>query len=459
MINEIKYFVVLGLGITGTSVVKKLSTDKNNILFIWDDDISRIQNTLCKMRCDTGHNNAENVKVLDIKNFFWDCPHYLVPSPGINLKTHSIAKQFIQNNSQVLTDIDILWMRNSDKKFIGITGTNGKSTTSSLVAHIIRSCTRKKVEFGGNIGVSAILLDDDADYYVIEISSYQLLNINKLILDYAVILNITLDHLDIHKTFEQYINAKKTILNLLNNIASIGLINLDDTICSDIYKNHCGTQKLMGFQLNNNISNAVTDTENGIVINSKLFNKQYEIPRSMIGEHNARNIACAIKITNMEQIPIECAIRSIKCFNSLPYRMENIAKFCNIEFINDSKATNVASSAVALSSFKNIYWIVGGRRKEDNINELLQYAANINTAYIIGESQDFFAYYLESVDISYKLCNELEYAIYTAYHDANKDYRDAVILLSPACSSFDQWRNFEERGNSFNRVVDQIINQ
>ena len=425
-----KNIAVFGLGKTGISVVKTLLNSGANI-YAWDDN--KIP-------------NINKIKFTPPSTYNWSTMDLLILSPGIPLKfptPHSVVLMAEKAGCKIISDIDLLYEARPDSTFIGITGTNGKSTTSSLIHHILQE-NNIKSSLGGNYGISALETAADADIYVLEMSSYQLDLSQHIKFNISILLNITPDHLDRHGNMENYISAKKKIFSE-NGIAVIGIDNK--------------ASKIIGDELENRLAfSAECILQDGF---SLLDNKLYKDGKMIASIPNKNiipeNIAAAYATCSMLGLGNDDIMQAIATFKNLPHRMELVAVFDNITFINDSKATNAEATQQALSKYQNIYWLLGGRAKKDGIKGLD--LKNVKQVFLIGEAIEEFAH---------TLCHELDYQNYTksytlqqalqqAYNMALNAAQPIIILLSPACSSFDQWSNFEARGDAFKRMVQEII--
>lgn len=466
-------FIVYGLGISGLSTLKFLAEKFPNNPVIGTDDnphaytIDKSSEILKKYA---------NVRFQTPDSILYDQNSKIIFSPGIPLyfpKPHKIIEICKKYQSHLMCDLELFYQLNkTNNHFIGITGTNGKSTTTALIGFILKEMNIN-CEVAGNIGIPCFELSQKENFcYVFEISSYQLDLVSNLKFDIANLTNITADHLDRHGNMLNYINTKQKIfLNQKNSDYSI--INLDNSVTKEIYN-----QQIENTSPKPNIIAISTSSipENGVaIINNQLINNIDNIgitlPFSspyLFGEHNAQNIAFAfasvycylLKINYFKDNFLEVTqniIKKIKLFKGLKHRLEIIRQIDDINFINDSKATNAESSEHALKAFNNIFWIVGGRAKEGGINILKPYFSKIIKAYLIGEASDDFAKILSQNNVNFEKCNDLKTAFSKSLSDAkNYSINQKNILLSPACASLDQWKNFEERGNFFCELANKV---
>lgn len=343
----------------------------------------------------------------------------LVVSPGIiafGEKAHALIKEAQQRNIPINNDIGLFRSMAPNKKLIAITGTNGKSTTTALIHHILQQAGVKS-EVGGNLGTPALTLDANADVYVLELSSYQLETAPFLKPDVAILLNVTPDHLDHHGTMENYIAAK---MRLFNGAAH--------TITGD-----------------------TLNYKEGMYAGHDL--RQFDRLR---GEHNWQNIAAAFEACTLYGLSSDQIWQGVETYPGLPHRQYQVRDIGNVIYVNDSKATNADATQKALRSFDNIYLIAGGLPKEGGLNGLENDLSGIKKVYLIGQAQHDFAAWLSAHDVTHEICDEMENAVTHAHKDAQNDGEKAVVLLSPACASWDQYPNFEERGKHFERLVNAL---
>ncbi|MGL9718222.1 MAG: UDP-N-acetylmuramoyl-L-alanine--D-glutamate ligase [Wolbachia sp.] len=421
---------VFGLGKTGLSVINAL-TKSGARVYAWDDNEEQIANTKTIYKeCNFIHP----------KEYDWHEIRTLIVSPGVPTKTHWMVKLARSFDCKIKSDIKLLLKaKATNQKVIGVTGTNGKSTTTSLIGHILKSSGRK-VAIGGNLGVPVLDLKEDAEIYVIELSSFQLELINEINVDIAILLNITPDHIDRHGSMENYIAAK---LKLING-SETAVIGCDNEITADVFNKFTGNKIPVSVSMPPFSSFQYPDTgglENG---DTKI---------NLVS--NAENIAAAYAVCKLLKIDSDTIINGIKSFPGLRHRNEPLGKIKNVSFVNDSKATNAKSSEKAILSYKNIYWIVGGRSKEGGIEPLSKHFTRIRKAFLIGESTEAFANVMGN-KVDCMKCYNLENAFKLAFEEAINSKEEITILLSPACSSFDQWKNFEERGEAFCRMFENL---
>ncbi|MCE2716846.1 MAG: UDP-N-acetylmuramoyl-L-alanine--D-glutamate ligase [Pseudomonadota bacterium] len=392
------------------------------------------------------HDDHQN-KIPDIK---WEDVIGIVQSPGIT-PSHPISQAAKQHNIPIYTDIDLLQKRSPQAKYIGITGTNGKSTTTALIGHILKEAGLKTA-VGGNIGVPALSLEqlDTNGWYVLELSSYQLELSHRLNLDVTVWTNISPDHLERHGTIENYVDAKKRMFDA----AKWACLAIDDKYSTNINQQLHIPHVTIASETINPRADIHVDAEGTLHFKELTFD--CTTLQNLKGRHNWQNVALAFAATNHILQDPKKVWQHIQTFPGLSHRQQRIAIINSVEFVNDSKATNADACEKALKTYlgKNIFWILGGVAKTDGIDSLSSYFPHIKKTYLIGEAQERFAETLKDL-VPIEKCFTLEKAISHAYIDA-KEEKNAVVLLSPACASFDQFRDYEHRGETFIELVKRI---
>lgn len=451
-----KKIAILGMGISGLSAIKFLLNKGRNVIAI-DDKPESLDNL---KKIYENQPNFQNIEFAYDKKIDWQNVEFLITSPGIPLKypqPHEIILQAQENNLKIISDIELFYSQHQDKNFIGITGTNGKSTTTALTYHIFKE-SGVDSQMGGNIGVACLELPESANY-IFEVSSYQLDLNDQTRFHIGAILNITPDHLDRHKDLEGYIEAKKRVfLNQKEN--DLALLNIDEENClkilQDLEKNPNFKGKIIPISTKESPKNSISLINNQIINNLSGTTIQIEELQNLKGNHNKQNIAFAYAIAHLSGISDEKIIAAIKSFKGLKHRLEFIKKIENISFINDSKATNAESTVCALEAYDKIFWIAGGKSKSDDFSLLKPYLGRIKKAFLVGQDQEKIAKFLNENKIENHLCSTLDKAFKQAYDLAQKEKEETNILLSPACASFDQWQNFEKRGEYFCQLVESL---
>ncbi len=430
-----KKIAVIGLGLTGLSVVKALKRSGVTV-YAWDDNNSIVDKV--------GVNLDEmGVNLVNPSQYKWDEIDCLILSPGIPFKypkPHIGVIMAQRAGCPIYSDVDLLYESLPNAKFIGVTGTNGKSTTASLIHHVLKS-NGLNVCIGGNIGKAVLDLPGTADIYVLELSSYQLDLCSKVNFDVGVLLSITPDHLERHGSFNNYVDVKKKIFGDLTVIGCDGLVN--QKLLS------CFAGSYLKFNTSGVASSGISYVDNKIYQNS-IFECNLDS-----GDLVSENIAAAYSVcSSLNVLSTKEIVSAIENFEGLEHRMEFVRTISQVSFVNDSKATNNTAAQKALDKYKNIYWIVGGREKSSGINNMN--FQNVRKAFLIGEAQESFACIFDRCKKAYIKAFNLQDAINIAYAEANANEEDSVILLSPACSSFDQWESFQERGRFFKRFVGRL---
>ena len=347
--------------------------------------------------------------------------------------------------------------------YVGITGTNGKSTTTALIGHILASAGRK-VQVGGNLGTPVLSFEPlgDDGIYVLELSSYQLELIRHNPLRVAVLLNITPDHIDRHGDMKGYIAAKARIFE--TDVPQTLVIGTDEPETRALAEQARKKKNLRVEEIS--VKHAVA---HGVMIaGQQMFNYTGEEEGGVIanlgafpalpGKHNGQNACAAFAACRALGVPAKQIVEGLKSFPGLAHRQQLVGEIDGVRFVNDSKATNADAAGKALACYDNIYWIIGGRPKEGGLNGLEEFTSRIRHAFLIGEATDEFAKWCEG-KTPYTSCNTLGVAVEKAALTAWKDKKSgAVVLLSPACASWDQFKNFEERGQVFSDLVGKLRN-
>ena len=455
--------IVYGLGISGLSTAKALN-EKNFQVIATDDNQSAI---------DVNAQKYQNINFKNLEQISFDEKTVISFAPGIPLyfpKPHKILEICQKTQAKLACDIEIFYeLNHKNNNFIGITGTNGKSTTTALTGYIFEKLTIPS-KIGGNIGIACFDLPQNQSNfnYILEVSSYQLDLITNTRFNIACLLNITPDHIDRHGSFEGYITAKKRIF-LNQNSQDFAIIDNDNSnslkVFEDLQNDKNFKANLVAISTKKIPQNGVAVIDKKVFVNLENQKFQFEINPILKGEHNRQNIACAlaiicchlIKNSQFSSQKIQQIIEIIEEFKGLKHRMQLIRKINEISFVNDSKATNAESTENALKAYENIFWIVGGKAKEGGIEGLKPYFHKIKKAYLIGEASEDFAKILEKNSVNYEKCQTLKNAFDKSLIDAkSSNLIEKNIILSPACASFDQWKNFEERGDFFCKLVNDI---
>ncbi len=440
---------VFGLGRSGLACVASLVAAGNQVV-AWDDRAEPRQ-------------QAEKLGAV-LRNLTDDfgSPAQLIVSPGVPLThpaPHPVVAAAKAVACAVLGDMDLFSMAleasglRDKATLIGITGTNGKSTTTALVTHMLQTAGLP-VHMGGNIGtpVLQLPLPDAAapnTIYVLELSSYQLDLNRRLHCDMGVMLNLTPDHLDRHGDMAGYARAKEALFEN-DKCQSLRVIGMDDAPSREMFERHPHEKC---------ITISSTHTQGDIYFADASLHYGQAEPvvlqdcLALRGAHNGQNAAAAMAIGLGLGISADVMAASFKSFAGMSHRLQPIARHGALTFVNDSKATNAEATRHALAAFDNIYWIAGGVAKAGGLSSLETQFSNVRAAFLIGEAADGFAQSLSGkipVEISYTMDKALTQAANQAQADA---LAHATILLSPACASFDQFEDFEARGVAFQAAV------
>jgi UDP-N-acetylmuramoylalanine--D-glutamate ligase len=445
---EGKKVVVLGLARSGLAAAAALGAGGAEVL-AWDDGEK------------TRSGVAGEVPLADPAGIDWRAAAALVLSPGIPHSFPAPHRAVVAARAAgvpIIGDIELLGRAQPQARYIGITGTNGKSTTTALIGHILAAAGHR-VEMGGNLGPPALglaPLGSDGTY-VLEMSSFQLELVETLAFDIAVLLNITPDHLDRHGDMDGYVAAKKRIF-AGQGPGATAVVGVDDAICRDLAAvlRRDGKRRVVPISAGEAAPGGVYVADGWLIdalgrTPQRVF-RLADAPR-LPGLHNAQNIAAAYAVARRADVPAEAATAGIRSFPGLAHRQELVDTIGGVRYINDSKATNADATEKALACYEAIYWIAGGLPKAGGITSLAPYFRRLRHTFLIGQATGEFAATLDG-KVSYSRCGDLATALAAAAQRASEErVPDAVVLLSPACASYDQFPNFEVRGDTFREMV------
>jgi UDP-N-acetylmuramoylalanine--D-glutamate ligase len=443
---------VFGLGGSGLASAQALIAGGAAVLAFDDDERS-----LTKAQ-------AAGIPIADLRKADWSRFAALVLAPGVPL-THPTPHWSVQAAQragvEVIGDIELFCRERRHaaptSPFVAVTGTNGKSTTTALVAHLAASAGLD-AQLGGNIGTAILSLAPPREgrVYAIECSSYQIDLAPTLDPSVGILINLSEDHLDRHGTMEHYAAVKE---RLVAGVPDHGetVIGVDDDWCRKIAdRRQQSGKRVTRISVQRALPNGIYVTDRQIVRSADAKSSPLATIGgigSLRGLHNAQNAACAVAAAlalGLSPAAIQAGLRS---FPGLPHRMEEVGTLGAVLFVNDSKATNADSAAQALACFSDIFWIAGGKPKTGGIESLRHFFPRIRKAYLIGEAAEEFAATL-GAGVSHEITGTLDRAVAAAARDAAASAaREPVVLLSPACASFDQYRNFEVRGDAFRGFV------
>jgi UDP-N-acetylmuramoylalanine--D-glutamate ligase len=403
----------------------------------------------------------------DLRTVDWSRFAALILTPGAPLThpaPHWSVREARAAGIEVIGDIELFCRERQrhapDAPFVAITGTNGKSTTTALIAHLMR-VAGYDTQMGGNIGTAILSLEPPRKgrVHVIEMSSYQIDLAPSLDPSVGILINISEDHIDRHGTLEHYAAVKE---RLVAGVQSEGtaIVGVDDIWCrASADRIEQAGKRVMRISVKNPLPDGIyVDHE---VVWRAAGGARSEVARiggigSLRGLHNAQNAACASAAAIALGVAGDVLQKGLRSFPGLAHRMEQVGGRNNVLFVNDSKGTNADAAAHALSSFADIFWIAGGKPKAGGITGLTEFFPRIRKAYLIGEAAAEFADTL-GTQVPHEISQTLDIAVEHAARDAEASgLREAVVLLSPACASFDQYRNFEIRGAKFRDLVQAL---
>jgi UDP-N-acetylmuramoylalanine--D-glutamate ligase len=446
-----KRVAVLGLARSGRAAAEALAAGGATVL-AWDDN-PKVREAV-----------AGALSLYDVTGADWRQIPALVLSPGIPHSFPAPHPEVVRARAagtEIIGDIELLGRARPETRYVGITGTNGKSTTTALIGHILASAGRP-VEIGGNLGTAALSLAPlgPEGTYVLEASSFQLELISSLAFDVAVLLNITPDHLDRHGDMDGYIAAKQRIF-AHQGVGATAIVGIDDPICRDLCEElQPGPARVVPISVGKTVPGGVYVDQGRLVdatgprpVRVLDLAEAERLP----GAHNWQNAAAAYAAARAVGVPTEEAANAIRSFPGLAHRQELVATIDGVRFINDSKATNADATEKALLCYEAIYWIAGGLPKAGGITTLAPYFGRVRHAYLIGTATEEFAATLGS-SVPFTRCGDLATAVAAAAEAACRDGAQgtvvgAVVLLSPACASYDQFAHFEARGDAFRGMV------
>ncbi len=416
-INNIKElsFLVYGLGQTGQSVVNFFNRNNFHNYKVWDDSNKKLYK---KKRT-----NNLNTSLKDVD--------FIVLSPGVSLNQSKNKDKLFKYKKKIITDIDLIYLLGNFSKSIVVTGTNGKSTTCKIINHLLTKNNYKTL-LGGNIGTPILNLKmKKRKLLIIEASSFQLSHSKFIRPDFALLLNITNDHIDWHGKMKNYINSKFKIFNLQKRF-QYALVN----------------NKLIPEFKKRNLSGKLIVPKVNLYkrIKHKIKNPYLKL------DINDENMSFVLTLSKLIGISEKSFVKSLNTFIGLPHRYEIFLKKKNCVFINDSKATSFEATKFALKNTKNLFWIVGGLPKKNDRITLNKLKKNIVKSYIIGKNTNFFKKQIKS-EVNFHVSKNLRNSIIKIMQDIKLFKRkNNSILLSPASASYDQFLNFEKRGEEFKKL-------
>lgn len=415
-----KRYAVLGLARSGLATVAALVASGAEVL-AWDEREE------ARAQVPAGVMLADPLKT-DLAGY-----DGIVVSPGVPINRHPIADHAHTSDVPLIGDIELFAQARASlppHKVVGITGTNGKSTTTALFHHILKSAG-VPTTLGGNIGLPILRQDPlpEGGVYVLELSSYQIDLTHNLACDVAVLTNVTPDHLDRYDGFADYAAAKERLFTL-QHVDQVAVVATEDD-----------PSRMIASRINHRLHR----------VSSKDVGDQSNWP-SLQGPHNAQNVACARAVATTLGVGSDVIDAALKSFGGLAHRMERVRELNGVLFVNDSKATNPTSTAPALAAYPSVHWILGGLAKTDELDACTPHFGHVKAAYTIGEAGPMFAKLLAPhMPVTQSVTMEA-----AAAQAAAAAQPGDVVLLSPACASFDQFRDFEARGDAFRAAVEAL---
>ena len=425
-----RHYAVLGLARSGLATVEALLASGAQVT-AWDDRE--------EARAKILPGRGEDLVLSDLNQADLSQFDSIVVTPGLPLNRHPIAARAKAAGVEIIGDIELFARARAElppHKVVGITGTNGKSTTTALIHHILQTAGVPSL-MGGNIGLPILSQDPlpEGGVYVLELSSFQIDLTQTLDCDVAVLLNITPDHLDRYESFEAYATSKGRLFEM-QSAASLGVVS----------------------EGSENVEHAEPALQ---IAQTRSSNLKVFVPcayesddrQVLAGPHNAENVGAAHQACMRLGIPEDVVWAAVQTYPGLPHRMERIRDRNCVLFVNDSKATNPEAAAPALAAFPRVRWIVGGQAKSNDLGDTANHLGHVVQAYTIGESGPMFAALLRAKGITVTQAETLENAVNRASEDSQPG---DTVLLSPACASFDQFRDFEARGDAFRQWVGEL---
>lgn len=443
---------VLGTGVSGIASVAAL-VEAGAAVVAWDDN-------------ETGRIRAaeEGAQVVDLSTLAMDQFGALVLAPGIpyTFNPHPVVQAAKAAGVPIIGDFEILHLCGHDRRTFGITGTNGKSTTTALIAHILQSAGID-MAVGGNLGTAALALDMPAQEgaIVLEVSSYQMDLSPTWRPDIAVLLNITPDHLDRHGDIDAYAAAKAHIFEG----EGVGICGIDDAHSLAIYEKavQAATRTMIPVSVVKEIANGVYAKNNTLIDHTTsvaIEIADLSVMPTLKGLHNQQNICAAYVACRAFGLSVDDIIEAMKTYPGLPHRQFLVRTINGVTYINDSKATNAEAASKAIASFNNIYLIAGGQPKAGGLEGLQPLLDRIRHVYLIGEAAEDFSTWCEKNGVPNTICGTIDIATIEAHAAAQNDRGEpggaGTVLLSPACASWDQFENYGHRGDAFADIVNNL---
>jgi len=436
-----KRYAVLGLARSGLATVAALRASGAHVT-AWDNDEA-------KRKGLKGESVVADPMMIDLAGF-----DGIVVSPGVPLNTHPIAAKAAAAGVPVIGDIELFALARASlppHKVVGITGTNGKSTTTALIHHILATAGVPTM-MGGNIGLPILgqVPLPEGGVYVLELSSFQIDLTHSLDCDVAVLTNITPDHLDRYEGFEAYAASKARLFAMQSETRGAVFAGADEPtslLCNRINQERHGRVVWVDNSFIEILGVSVFEGEATLFGTHVGYQREWP---ALQGPHNAENAGVAIAVCDLLGVLSDTIEKALRTYPGLPHRMERVGEIEGVLYVNDSKATNATSAAPALAAYPKVHWILGGRRKTDDLDACAPHYGHVVAAYTIGESADFYRELLLRSGIYTIDTGTLEAAVRQAAAVARPG---ETVLLSPACASYDQFRDYEARGEAFKAAV------
>jgi UDP-N-acetylmuramoylalanine--D-glutamate ligase len=447
-----KKVAVFGLGGSGLASAQALQTGGAHVIG-FDDSAASIDKA-----------KAAGITTEDLRKIDWSNVSALLLAPGVPLthpEPHWSAQLAKKAGAEIIGDVELFCRERRrlapNSPFVAITGTNGKSTTTALIHHLLKSAGRD-AQLGGNIGTAVLTLEPPSSdrAHVVECSSYQIDLAPTIDPRVGVFINLSEDHLDRHGTIEHYAAVKERLVAGVQDDGA-AVIGVDDEWCAAAAERVAAKGKnVVRISVRKRLPDGIY-AENGRIIRAKVGKTEtiatLDGIGSLRGVHNAQNACCAAASPLALGLTPEQIQAGLRSFPGLAHRMEQVGRKGAVLFVNDSKATNADSSAQALASFTDMFWIAGGKPKTGGITSLEKFFPRIRKAYLVGEAAEEFARTLDG-KVPYNVTGTIDRAVEASARDAAASgLKEPVVLLSPACASFDQFRNFEIRGDHFRSLV------
>ncbi len=440
---------IYGLNISGKSIIEYFV--KNKILFIAWDDNQIIKNEISK--------KYKNITFIHPKDLDWSKITEAFVSPGIALDT-KVLNQSKKFKTLLCRDLELYSQITDIKKIIAVTGTNGKSTTIKLIGEMLKY-SGFNIYLGGNFGpplMNVYNKNINSNYDVIELSSYQLEAAPSFKSFISILLNISYDHQDRYKDLLDYAKTKEKIFGYKN--IKYGIISVDDVFCKKIYEKNKKINNLIPFSINKKIDRGVA------IINDNIYDNFFErkiyslesYSLSLQGEYNKQNILVTYIVSKIINLDSNKFFYTIKNFKGLPHRLEYVYENQKCLIINNSKATNIDSSIKSIENYEDVFLILGGRLKNNDFSLFDNVKKRVKKCFVIGESTELIFEQVSNYFQSYK-CFNLKNAINQILKELLNYKSKVTILLAPACSSFDQFNNFEDRGDQFKKMIMEKFNK